>query len=361
MVELLRGLKALSEANRGRIELVVLRSGGALEADAIATGFPINSLGHTSAVSLPRTALRWVRLVRRKRPSAVYSLLSTTNFIAAATRPLARPGRIIWGIREDRVGSERKGFGRIFTIYVTRLLARLVDVVIVNNEAGREWLRAAGLKRVSIEVVPNGIDIERFRPSTELRIQEREQLGFSDAQQLIVCVARIVPKKNHTMLMHAFADLNQQMPDTRLLCFGDGPEQYRREIEGLVRDLGLTNVVWMNAPREDPEAIFNAADLAVLASHAEGFPNAIAEALACGTPSVCTRVGAAPQLLNADSTSPAEDTASFTRTMRAALERSGSRELPRKSLLPEQFTVEALARRTILVLLDTTPKREASH
>ena len=348
-IELLRGLRALPETDRGRIELVVIRSGGPLEADAMATGFPVHSLGNTSALSLPRTAARWIRLVRQRRPSAVYSLLSSANFIAAATRLVARPRRLVWGIRDDRLGVERRGVGRFLAINGTRLLARIADVVIVNSDAVRDGLRSSGLNRVPIEVIPNGIDTDRFRPSSELRILERERLGVSD-DQLIVCVARLVPKKNHSMLLHAFADLHQQMPSTRLLCFGDGPDDYRRELESLVRELGLTDIASLERSRNDPEAIFNAADLAVLASDAEGFPNTIAEALACGTPCVSTMVGAAPALLDADSVSPVGDTAALTRTMIAALGRIDTDGRPRDSRLADCFTLGALARRTVDVL-----------
>jgi glycosyltransferase involved in cell wall biosynthesis len=255
----------------------------------------------------------------------------------------------VWGIRDDRIGVERRGVGRFLAVAGARFLSRLVDMVIVNSDAVREGLHSSGLARVPIEVVSNGIDTERFRPDQHMRKQERARLGLT-SETLIVCVARLVPKKNHTMLLKSFAVLHQSRPDLRLLCFGDGPDQYRRSLEEVLKQLDLVGVASLERSRDDPEAIFNAADLAVLASDAEGFPNTVAEALACVTPCVSTAVGSAPMMLDAIALSPAGDTASFTQAISAALDRVAEADNPRLSLLPATFTLDALARRTVAVL-----------
>jgi glycosyltransferase involved in cell wall biosynthesis len=347
-IELLRGLEALSDADRGEVVVVVLREGGELWEAASATGFPIHSLGHSSMLAAPRTVVRWIRMVRRLRPVAVYSLLSPTNFMAAATRPIARPERLVWGIRDDQVGAERRGLGRIVAIVGTRVLARLTDLLIVNSDAVRQGVRAGGVTSVRIEVIPNGIDAERFRPDLLLRRTERTRLGLSN-EPLVVCVARLVPKKNHSMLLRAFAHVHESMPDARLYCFGDGPEPYRRELQALLERLGLKQVAHLEPSREDPEAVFNAADLAVLASNAEGFPNTIAEALACGTPCVSTAVGSAPELLDPQALVAPGDVAGFADAMHRALRKTDA-DVVRRSLLSTSFNLGALARRTLSML-----------
>jgi glycosyltransferase involved in cell wall biosynthesis len=104
-------------------------------------------------------------------------------------------------------------------------------------------------------------------------------------------VARLDPMKDHQTFLRAarlFADTNH---NARFVCVGDGPKHYRDELTSLAGELGLGNAMIWAGERSDLSAIYSALDLATLTSIAEGFPNVIAEAMACGAPVVATDAG----------------------------------------------------------------------
>jgi glycosyltransferase involved in cell wall biosynthesis len=98
--------------------------------------------------------------------------------------------------------------------------------------------------------------------------------------------------KNHATLLKAAAAFARAHSDARFVCIGEGPSAYGRELKALASSLGLADrVVWAGDIR-DVKAAYNSFNIATLSSSfGEGFPNAIAEAMACGMPVVATNVG----------------------------------------------------------------------
>jgi glycosyltransferase involved in cell wall biosynthesis len=127
------------------------------------------------------------------------------------------------------------------------------------------------------EIVPNGIDTQRFRPDANLRAAVRRELGIPAEAIVLAHVARINPMKDHDCFLAAMAEL----PDLRALLIGTGTE-HLPDRPNLLR-LGR---------RDDVERLLPAADLIVSSSaFGEGFSNALSEGMACGLPAVSTDVG----------------------------------------------------------------------
>jgi glycosyltransferase involved in cell wall biosynthesis len=141
-------------------------------------------------------------------------------------------------------------------------------------------------------VIPNGIDLEQFRPDSEARAELRTAFGIADGQKLVGLVARLHPMKDHQNFLRAAAQVADGDPDVRFICMGDGPHPYREELVSLGVKLGLgKRIIWSPA-RADAWRVYNALDVAVSASSCgEGFSNAVAEAMATGVPVVATDVG----------------------------------------------------------------------
>ena len=112
---------------------------------------------------------------------------------------------------------------------------------------------------------------------------------------MLLSVGHLIPRKGHDLVIAALASL----PDLHLLIAGSGPEEAalrsladRRGVSSRVRFLGAV------AHEALPE-IYSAADVLVLASSREGWPNVLLEAMACGTPVVATAVDGSPEVVAA--------------------------------------------------------------
>jgi glycosyltransferase involved in cell wall biosynthesis len=151
------------------------------------------------------------------------------------------------------------------------------DAVVANSFAGRDAHRTLGFAPRAFLVIPNGIDTERFRPDAEARARERAHLRVPDDKPLVLHVARVDPMKDHSTLMAVATAL----PDIQFVMAGTGTDKMDRP----------PNLIALGSRRDMP-SLYAAADLCLSTSiFGEGFPNAVAESMACGIPVVATDIG----------------------------------------------------------------------
>jgi glycosyltransferase involved in cell wall biosynthesis len=149
--------------------------------------------------------------------------------------------------------------------------------VAVSHAAAERHLQARAAR--TIEVIPNGVDTEIFRPDEQVRRRVRSSLGLG-TEFVFVAVGRLMWKKNYPALLRAFRTLG----GGTLLIVGTGPQE--REL----RAMAGANVIFLG-PREDVPELLNAADAYVLTSVVEGLPVALLEAGSVGLPCLATDAG----------------------------------------------------------------------
>jgi glycosyltransferase involved in cell wall biosynthesis len=125
---------------------------------------------------------------------------------------------------------------------------------------------------------------------TKDAITSAEALWAVPPGKRILTVGSMKPVKNHSLLLHAFAQLGDS--DARLMFVGDG--KGFDALVSLATDLGVEKQVIFAGFRCDPTPFYRTADIFVLSSNNEGFGNVIVEALACGTPVVSTDCPSGP-------------------------------------------------------------------
>jgi glycosyltransferase involved in cell wall biosynthesis len=164
-------------------------------------------------------------------------------------------------------------------------------LVIANSRAGSEYAVAQGFPKSKLEVIPNGIDINRFRVDKTAGQQFRADWGIPAASRVIGIVGRLDPMKDHYTFLTAVGPLLLAHPNWHVLCVGDGPSAYREELQTIADKGGYgANVTW-TGPVQSMTAAYNALDVLVSSSYGEGFPNVLGEAMACAVPCVATDVG----------------------------------------------------------------------
>ena len=171
------------------------------------------------------------------------------------------------------------------------VLSVFADLIIANSHAGREYALSNGFPFEKVVVVPNGIDTDKFKPCREDGEHLRKEWGVSPKGKLVGLVARLDPMKDHTTFIKAAGMLAARCEGVRFVCVGDGPVEYKQQLEELSHNAGLMERLVWAGERQDMSAVYNAFDVAVLSSCTEGFPNVVGEAMACGVPCVVTHVG----------------------------------------------------------------------
>ncbi len=168
-------------------------------------------------------------------------------------------------------------------VRICAFFSRIPDMVLANSEVGMNAHLALGYRPRLMEIVDNGIDIERFRPDAIARLDLRNELGIAHDAIVVAHVARTDPMKDHETFLAAMKNL----PDICALMIGTGTELIASPPN--VRAIGLRSDIWR---------FYAAADFIVSSSaFGEGFSNSIAEGMASGLPAVATNVGAAGHIV----------------------------------------------------------------
>jgi glycosyltransferase involved in cell wall biosynthesis len=236
--------------------------------------------------------LRLVSFIRANRYDVVHANDLYSNLFAVPAARLAGVPVIISSQRDLSDGTWYTPGRR----KVLRAVQKLSTNILVNSGAIRTQLVADdGMSFDKIRVVYNGIDAERYRAS-RLPGQRVPGLPLSPNGKLVVMVANMHREvKGHTDLIAAAQTVCFEHPDVRFLLIGDG--EMRPTFEARVRALGLEKSVIFLGHRTDVADILPCCQIGVLASRAEGLPNAVVEYMAAGLATVATPVGGVPEIM----------------------------------------------------------------
>lgn len=150
-----------------------------------------------------------------------------------------------------------------------------------------------------ITVIPNGVDLDNFRPMEQLTA--RDELGLNCGEKILLSVGGLIERKGHHLLIDAVKILHQQQKlNFRTFIVGQGSEY--KNLQQQIDDAGLSDQITLVGEVDNKKLgyWYSAADLFFLGSSREGWPNVVSEALACGTPVIATAVNGIPEIITSD-------------------------------------------------------------
>lgn len=249
-------------------------------------GVACHSLGVADARDL-RWTLRLRRLLLRGGYDIVHihsPLVAAMARVVIRSLPAARRPRIV--TTEHNIWSSYARATRL----ADRLTHRLDDMRLAVSPQVYQSLPAR--MREGTQVVIQGIVRDRFLADRQAREQIRDDLGVRSNETLAVTVANLRRQKGYGDLLEAAQRVKAEQVPVRFVAVGQGPLE--EEIRARHASSGLGDLFSFLGYRDDVPRILAAGDLFVLASHYEGLPIALLEALAAGLPSVATSVGGVP-------------------------------------------------------------------
>ncbi len=256
-----------------------------------ALGVPVRALRLGRRLPNPFGVLRLARWLRAERPALVQTWLYHADLVGGIAGALVRVP-VIWGVRQsnlDRAVNKRRTLH--LARWCARLSRRLPARIVFNSHTSRAAHVRLGYAPEKSVVIPNGFDLQRFRPDAQAREAVRAELGVARDAVLIGLVGRFDPQKDHRNFVRAAAVLHGQRPDVYFVLCGDGIDASNRELRAWIDAAGVGGVCRLLGRRDDIPRLTAAFDIATSASVGEGFANVIGEAMACGVPCVVTDVG----------------------------------------------------------------------
>lgn len=287
----------LNATNHRHIVISLMDEGkyGPLLEDA---GVSVHCLGMNPGRPSIKRFLKLVSLIRCEEPDAVQTWMYHADLLGGLAAKFAGVRKIVWGIRHSTL---EKGKAKKSTIAIARLCAVLSwfipEKIVCCADKALSVHRDVGYAARKLLVIPNGYDLSKFMVDEQSGSQVRASLGISPETFLLGKVGRYDPFKDHDNLLSALFQLQLSGVDFNCLLVGRGLTSENSELIARITELGLGDKIILAGQRTDIPAIMNALDLHVLSSSSEGFPNVLAEAMACGTPAISTDVGDAGEIV----------------------------------------------------------------
>lgn len=294
-----RLLLVLPSFERGGGERVLLQLAGAFQAAgrevhvvALLGGGPLRSLvpetvtlhelievsEASKGLSLAWKAFpRLAKLIRAIRPHAVLSTMTGTNLLTVLSCMRARvPARLV--LREAASLVNTKSTLKRLAM---RSLYRRADGLVAVSSGVAQDLRGLGLAHDRIHVIRNPVDLDRL----QYLAGTGQPVSRPGDEPYLVSLGRLAEQKDHPTLLRAYAASALRVSH-RLIIVGGG--ERHEMLKKLADELGLADRVLFTGGMDNPYRVLADADLHILSSRWEGYPNVLLEALALGVPVVST-------------------------------------------------------------------------
>jgi glycosyltransferase involved in cell wall biosynthesis len=266
------------------------------------------------------------------------------NIVLAVLRPLlGRP--VVWGLRASNMPLSQYDWASRFSSWAEARLAGGVDLIITNSEAGRRHALSQGFSADLLRVVENGFECHLWRRDPTAGRRFREAHGIATEAPLIGIVGRLDPVKGHAVFLRAAALFHEVRPGVRFAVVGSGPLE--RALKAQAAEGGARLSIHWIPEQSEMVPVYSALDALVSASWSEGFPNVVAEAMACGLRPVVTDAGDSSRVVGPCGwVVPPGDAEALGDAMARALDPESATRPDPRAYVETTFSVERLVDRT---------------
>ncbi len=206
-------------------------------------------------------------MIKKERPDVVLSFLQSANMMAILLKMLGGKFRLVVS---ERCDPSERGFGNRF---FEKYFYRVADITVCQSKKVMEFFKAK--HREKMVVIPN--------PIAASAIPERFE---GKRRHTVVGVGRLSEQKNFEMLIRAFSKLPEKFSDYTLEIYGGGPLEDK--LQHLIDEIQLSDRAKLMGIKKNIMHSISDVALYVMSSNYEGFPNALAEAMATGIPVIST-------------------------------------------------------------------------
>lgn len=273
--------------------VVSLTDAGSLGARIEAMGVPVRALRLRRSTPDPVALLRLARLLRFLEPDLIQTWMYHADLLGGLASWLAGNRFVVWNLRQSSLDPR---LIRRRTLLAARACARLSrwlpEHIVCGSQAAHRAHAGIGYAEDKMVVIPNGVDLAEFRPDADARSSVRRELAVPDDAPLVGMVARWDPQKDHHNFIQAAERLHRVIPQAHFLLCGDGISLENGRLKEWIDAAGIRDRAHLLGRRVDVPRLMASMDIASLSSlYGEGFPNVVAEAMACAAPCVVTDVG----------------------------------------------------------------------
>ena len=255
-------------------------------------GVRVHSLGMPGGRPNFAGSIALVKLIKRNKPDIIQGWMYHGNLAAFCAARLARhSAKIVWNVRSslDNLGGEK--YLTQMIIRASRPISWSVEANIFVSSVSRSQHEAFGYSPSNGLVIPNGFDLNRWRPDFGDRTAVRRSLGLTSHDLVLGYVGRFHSMKDQPNLLRALRPVMDAIPNLNVVFIGRQVGPDNPALQPFIRALPQGRLRFLGE-RDDIPFLVRGFDLHCLCSAwGEGFPNVLGEAMASGVPCITTDVG----------------------------------------------------------------------
>ncbi len=285
-------LTLLARLDRDRFSprVICFKAPGPLTEPLRALGIPCAHLG-LSIANAPNGWRRLREAIGYSKNTLVHCWMYHANLVGAVAARWNGLRRILWSLRQTNLdGAYNRRSTLLWAKAGAILSSRLPRSVVCNSPSSVQSHVKFGYDPARMRVIPNGCDTTTFSPRPDARAFWCRKLAIPPESPLIGHAARWDPVKGHELFLKALAGI-KHIPEAHVLFCGPGVTPENTVLQSWARRAGLADRCHFLGEVGDMPGFYSALDVLASPSFGESFPNAVAEAMACGTLCVVTAVG----------------------------------------------------------------------
>ncbi len=234
-----------------------------------------------------------IKLLYDLKPNIVQTWLVHADFLGSIAARLAGIDKILWNVRYSNI---KLGKAKLTTIIIIKLLSILSYIIpkcIVSvSKKAEKIYEVVGYNKKIFKFIPNGYDFSILKVNNKKKLNFKKKIKIKKNIPIIGKVARYDPQKDHFNLLNALFLIKSKNINFFCVLVGSNINNNNLELISEIKRLNLSKSVKLLGQTKNIQQVMNGLDIHVLSSsYGEGFPNVVAESMACGTPSIVTDVG----------------------------------------------------------------------
>jgi glycosyltransferase involved in cell wall biosynthesis len=262
-------------------------------------GIPVFALGMDPARPSLSDFIRLVRELKANPPAVIQTWMYHADLIGGLAACFAPHVKTVWGIHNSTLDPSTSKRSTRTIVRINAFLSRFVPAkIIACSQASRKIHEALGYQKNRMVFIPNGFDLDDYRPDMSARKRIRAELGIPSTAPVVGMAARFDPQKDHATFFQAAKEIAAAIPDVHYVLCGDGISRENPGLVSMMSGFEKPENIHLLGRRTDMKDIYPSWDVGMLSSsYGEAFPLVIGEAMACGVPCVGTDVGDTAELI----------------------------------------------------------------
>lgn len=287
-----RVLYLLCENLNSRIDIkVITLSSGAYSRKLEKLGIEVLTVKFSSVIKFLVSVFKSVKLIVKFKPTLIQGWMYHGNIFAHFVRLFSPKSKLYLGIRQSLPNIKLEKKCTQIIIKLDSFLSRFADLVIYNSFKGQKDHLTFGYNTHDV-VIPNGVDTDKFKPSSSAKKELCQKLKIPDNSILIGMIARFHPVKDHATFFKAAAEFSKSNSKAHFILVGQDINTKNEVLKSIISKYSeIKEKVHLLGVVDDVENVISALDIAVNCSLSEGMPNNVIEAMASGAIVTATDVG----------------------------------------------------------------------